>query len=178
MVNRLALGTRIPGTGFSTPGYSEPRRGDVLVFDPVHEDFSLVKRLVGLPGDTLQMRSKVLFINGEPQVEPYVKALPGVPDETSAEMAWQFAYLHPRVDRGTYQPTRDTWGPLVIPEGHYFLLGDNRDGSRDSRYWGLIERWRLMGRAMFFYFSYDRDSGVPFSFLREVRWDRIGDAIN
>ena len=74
MVNRLGLGTRIPGTQALTPGYSEPRRGEVLVFDPAHEEgIKLVKRLVGMPGDTLQMRDKIFFIDGEQQDELYAR---------------------------------------------------------------------------------------------------------
>ncbi len=178
MVNRLALGTRIPGTLARTPGYSEPRLGEVLVFDPAHEDrMKLVKRLVGMPGDTLEMRAKVLFRNGERQEEPWVKWEDPLGDDEHPWMGWQYDHLAPGVDPAEYRPTRDNWGPLVVPEGHYFMLGDNRDFSLDSRYWGLIERWRIEGKAMFFYFSYDRDSPRAFSFLREVRWDRIGRAI-
>jgi len=175
MVNRLALGTRIPGTLARTPGYSEPKRGEVLVFDPAHEDrMKLVKRLVGMPGDTLEMRGKVLFLNGERQEEAYVKSEDPLGDDEHPWMVWQFDHLAPGVNPAEYRPSRDNWGPLVVPEGFYFMLGDNRDFSLDSRYWGLIERWRIEGKAMFFYFSYDRDSPAPFSFVREVRWDRIG----
>jgi len=179
MVNRLALGTRLPGTTILTPGYSEPRRGDVLVFDPAHEGgrIKLVKRLIGMPGDTLQMRDGRLQINGSFVDEPYVKR-GGVDDHHDPEMLWQLAHLLPEADSASRTPTRDNWGPLAVPQGRYFLLGDNRDGSRDSRYWGLIERWRLEGRAMFFYFSYNRDSAAPFAFLREIRWDRIGNSID
>ncbi len=178
MVNRLGLGTRIPGTQTLTPGYSEPQRGDVLVFDPPHEDgIKLVKRLVGMPGDTLEMREKRLFINGTLQEEAYVQWGDPNGDDRHPWMSWQKDHILPRVDAESYDPTRDTWGPLVVPDGHYFMLGDNRDFSLDSRYWGLIERWRIEGKAMFFYFSYDRESNAPFAFVREVRWDRLGDRI-
>jgi signal peptidase I len=180
VVNRLALGTRLPGTLIRTPGYSDPRPGDVLVFDPAHEDeMKLVKRLIGMPGDTVEMRERRLYLNGLPKEEPYVewKDGSGEGDTEDARMAWQLEHLLPGIDPATYRPTRDTWGPLIIPEGFYFMLGDNRDYSYDSRYWGLIERWRIEGRAMFFYFSYDRTSNAPFRFIREARWERIGDWI-
>lgn len=178
MVNRLGLGTRLPGTQISTPGYSEPRRGEVVVFDPPHEEgIKLVKRLVGMPGDTLEMREKNLFINGERQDEPYAEWRDPMGDDEDPSMVWQLDHLVADVDRSSYTPSRDTWGPLVVPEGHYFMLGDNRDFSLDSRYWGLVERWRLEGKAMFFYFSYNRESRAPFAFFREVRWDRIGNRI-
>lgn len=175
-VNRLAMGSPVPFTGLRVPGYSEPRRGDILVFDPPHDDtLTVVKRLVGMPGDTLEMRERVLYLNGEPRDEPYVVHA-GFPDGHSPEMLWQMEVLvgGPRDD---YMPTRDTWGPLVIPEDRYFVMGDYRGDSLDSRYWGLLERSRFLGRASFIYFSYDRGSMRPFSWITEVRGSRIGDRV-
>jgi len=178
MVNRAAMGTRIPLTTVRLPGYSEPHRFDVIVFDPPHEEsLKLVKRLIGMPGDTLQMRNRVLYIDGVAQDEPYVKHT-DVADEMHPWMEWQRDYLLPGVDRRSYAPTRDNWGPIVIPEGRYFMLGDNRETSLDSRYWGLLERWRLEGRAVFIYFSYNKESYRPFPWLREIRWGRIGNGIH
>lgn len=177
LVNRAAIGTRIPFTGVRIPGYSEPERFDVIVFDPPHEpDLKLVKRLIGLPGDTLVMRDKVLFINGERVREPWVKHV-DQQDQFDPWMLWQRDFLAPGTDPARYEPTRDNWGPLVIPEDRYFMLGDNRETSLDSRYWGLLEGWRLEGRASFIYFSYDRESYKFLAPVREVRWSRIGDAI-
>ncbi len=176
VVNRAAIGSRVPFTDIRIPGYSEPRRGDVLVFDPHHEvDMTLVKRLVGLPGDTLEMRDRVLYLNGEARDEPYVVHTRR-PDDFDPDMTWQRDYLvaGPRDD---YRPTRDNWGPLVIPDGHHFMLGDNRDTSLDSRYWGLLEGWRFEGRAVGIYFSYNRGSARPFPWIREIRGSRIGDRI-
>ncbi len=175
-VNRAAFGSRIPFTDVRVPGYSEPRFGDVLVFDPHHEeDMVIVKRLVGLPGDTLEMRDRTLYRNGEAVDEPY--AVTGdLPDLSAPSMAWQREVLlgGPRDD---YRPSRDTWGPLVLPPDRYFMLGDNRDYSLDSRFWGLLEGWRFIGRAVAIYFSYNRDSHRSFSLIREVRGSRIGDRI-
>ncbi|MDE0356977.1 MAG: signal peptidase I [Gammaproteobacteria bacterium] len=171
--NKAAMGSRIPFTDIRIPGYSDPRRGDILVFDPPHSDsLILVKRVVGLPGDTLAMRAGILYRSDHPQVEPYV-VVKGLPDNFSPPMLWQRSILvgGPRAD---YAPTRDNWGPLVIPEGHYFMMGDNRDDSLDSRTWGLVERWRFEGWVVFRYFSYNRDSHRPFPFIREIRWSRIG----
>ncbi len=173
-VNKAALGSRIPFTDIRIPGYSEPRRGEILVFDPPHDDtLVVVKRLVGMPGDTLEMRGKALYVNGLAQDEPYVLHRNDTPDFSAAAMGWQRDILvgGPRND---YLATRDTWGPLVIPEDHYFMLGDNRDNSIDSRTWGLLERSRFEGRIIVRYFSYNRDSYQPFPFIREIRWDRIG----
>ncbi len=177
LVNRAAIGSRIPFTDVRIPGYSTPKRFDVLVFDPPHEEnLKLVKRLIGLPGDTLSMEEGVLSINGEPLDEPYVQHVSS-PDDNNPMMRWQQGYLHPAVDPVGYRPTRDTWGPLVLPEDRYFMLGDNRDTSLDSRYWGLLEGWRFEGRAFRIYFSYNKGSYRPFSWIREIRGSRIGDAI-
>ncbi len=178
LVNRVAIGSRIPGTSVRIPGYSSPRRGDVLVFDPPHEqDLMLIKRLIGMPGDTLEMRDRILYINGEAQNEPYVvHDVPG--DDVHPWMTWQRDHLVGSGDPSSYAPTRDNWGPIAIPEDRYFMLGDNREHSLDSRYWGLLEGWRLEGRAVFTYYSYNKDSYRPFPALREVRWGRIGRGIS
>jgi signal peptidase I len=176
VVNRAAIGSRVPFTDIRIPGYSEPARGDVLVFDPHHEeDMTLVKRLVGMPGDTLAMREGVLQVNGQPQDEPYV-VTSGRPDEFDPLMMWQLNHLADGAGED-YRPTRDNWGPLLIPDGHYFMLGDNRDSSLDSRFWGLLEGWRFEGRAVGIYFSYNRGSHRPFPWIREIRGSRIGDRI-
>ena len=178
VVNRAAIGSRIPGTGIRIPGYSEPRLGDILVFDPPHEEtLKLIKRLMGMPGDTLEMRSRALYRNGKPVEEPYVIHAP-VQDETHPWMEWQADHLVADVDARTYVPTRDNWGPIVIPEDRYFMLGDNREQSLDSRYWGLLEGWRLEGRAVFTYFSYNKGSYRPFPWIREIRWGRLFRPIN
>jgi len=177
LVNRAAIGSRVPFTDLRIPGYSMVERGDVLVFDPPHEDtLKLIKRLIGLPGDTLEMRNRVLYLNGAALDEPYV-VHDDVPDERHPWMDWQRDHLLPGADPGTYAPTRDNWGPIVLPEDRYFMLGDNREKSLDSRYWGLLEGWRLEGRAVFTYFSYNKGSYRPFPAIREVRWGRIGDGI-
>jgi signal peptidase I len=177
VVNRAAIGTRVPGTSLRIPGYSHPERGDVLVFDPPHEEtLKLIKRLIGMPGDTVEMRNRTLYVNGERQEEPYVRHS-SIPDERHPWMEWQRDHLLDGADPGAYAPTRDNWGPLVIPEDRFFTLGDNREQSLDSRYWGLLEGWRLEGRAVFKYFSYNKGSYRPFPWIREVRWGRIGEGI-
>lgn len=180
VVNRMAIGSRVPGTDARIPGYSSPRRGDVLVFDPPHEeDLKLVKRLIGLPGDMVEMRDKVLYLNGEAQEEPYLRLEdpPGEGDDYHPWMEWQRDHLAAGIDGSSYQPTRDNWGPLVVPEGTYFMLGDNRDSSLDSRYWGPLDDWRLEARALFKYFSYNKESTYPFAWIREIRWSQIGRGI-
>ena len=176
MVNRAAMGSKIPMTDIRIPGYATAKRGDILVFDPHHEeDLKLVKRLIGLAGDTLEMRNKVLYLNGERQEEPYV-SFSDQGDQFDASMLWQRDHLvgGPNAD---YRPSRDNWGPIVVPDGHLFMLGDNRDTSLDSRYWGPLAEWRLEGRAVAIYFSYNKGSFRPFPWIREIRASRIGNVI-
>ena len=177
VANRLAMGPRIPGTSIKLPGYSAPRRGDVLVFDPHHEaEDKLIKRLVGLPGDTLRMRDGVLSVNGVEQAEAYLNPNT-LADQRSPDFEWQRAHVAPGVDPATYAPSLHSWGPLVVPDGHYFMLGDNRDESLDSRYWGPLATWRVEARAFFIYFSYNGESYRPFPALREIHWGRLASRI-
>jgi signal peptidase I len=134
-----------------------------------------VKRIVGLPGDTLAMRDKVLLINGDPQVEPYARYIDRFTDPSDPRMYWQREHLVG--DSAAQHPSRDRWGPLVVPPGKYFALGDNRDNSEDSRYWGFLEATSIKGRPIFVYYSFARDPLDPFSWLTDIRWTRIGDLI-
>jgi signal peptidase I len=174
LVNKLVYGAEIPGTGVHLPAFDEPERGHVVVFNPPHEPRrNYVKRVVGLPGDTLEMRAKVLHVNGEPVEEPYVRVLDPRGDAMHPNMKWQANHLIASTPRG-YSPSRDTWGPLVVPDSSYFVLGDNRDNSEDSRYWGFVRRDRIRGRPWLVYYSFDPalEGGIPW--LQAVRWGRIG----
>ncbi|MEX0891801.1 MAG: signal peptidase I [Gemmatimonadota bacterium] len=174
-VSKSAYGATVPGTGVQFPGYSEPDRGDVIVFRGHHEPIDLVKRLVGMPGDTLEMRRGVLHVNGEAQEEPYVRHTVPDSDTSHAWMRWQRDYLIGQAaeNASSYFPTRDNWGPIVVPENRYFVMGDNRDESLDSRYWGFVPPESIKGKAVFLYFSYDRSS-AGFPVLGSIRWDRLG----
>ncbi|TVP75275.1 MAG: signal peptidase I [Gemmatimonadales bacterium] len=175
LVNKMVYGADLPGVGLSLPAMAEPDFGEVIVFHPPHEpEKHYVKRVVGMPGDTLQMKDKVLLRNGAPVDEPYVRHREGVGDVVHPGMAWQ-ARFHldaPRVRQ--YRPTRDHWGPLTVPEGRYFVLGDNRDNSEDSRYWGFVRREDVKGRPWIVYYSSEISSGGGMPFLLDIRWDRIG----
>lgn len=177
VLSKSAYGATIPGTDVRLPGYSEPHRGDVVVFRGHHEPIDLVKRLIGMPGDTLSMDDGILSINGEHQSEPYVKHTSPTEDGSHPWMDWQYEFLVDSVRRDRYQPTRDNWGPLVVPADRYFVMGDNRDSSLDSRYWGFVDPVSLKGRAVVLYFSYDRDAIGPLPFVDHVRWSRIFDPI-
>ena len=173
LVNKGVYGAEIPGTGIHLPALEEPERGDVIVFNPPHEpEKNYVKRIVGMPGDTLEMRDKSLFVNGLRHREPYARYIDREGDSVHPDMRWQSGHLI--ASPPTYHPTRDNWGPLVVPDSSFFVLGDNRDNSEDSRYWGFVEREEIRGRPWFVYYSHDRSRGEEVTWAESVRWDRIG----
>lgn len=178
LVNKAVYGAEIPGLGFSLPSFAAPIRGDVVVFNPPHEpEKHYVKRLVGLPGDTLEMRDKRLLVNGTRLSEPYVSHQDRRGDAVHPGMAWQTRHLVETRRRGRYRPSRDNWGPLVVPEERYFVLGDNRDNSEDSRYWGFVHRDAMRGRPWIVYYSSDPDVLAGLGWFHEIRWERIGGRI-
>lgn len=179
LVNKAVYGSEIPISRARLPGFTEPARQDVVVFLPPHDPTkNYVKRIVGLPGDTLEMRHKLLFLNGEPVPEPYARHRDPFTDPADSRMRWQYAYVSDEsIRRSDYRPTRDNWGPVAVPAGKYFALGDNRDNSEDSRYWGFLSAESIRGRPMFVYYSFARDPLHPFSWITDIRWTRIGEAI-
>ncbi len=179
LVNKAVYGSEIPVLGVSLPAFGEPARGDVIVFHPPHEpDKHYVKRLVGLPGDTLQMKNKSLFVNGLRIEEPYVTFRDPNGDAVHPSMSWQRLYLPDRRTQRRYRPSRDNWGPLVVPSDRFFVLGDNRDNSEDSRYWGFVSREAIEGRPWMVYYSAEPQNLSGLWTLDQVRWDRIGGLIH
>lgn len=178
LVNKAVYGARIPGTPWSLPALEEPERGDVVVFHPPHEpEKNYVKRVVGLPLDTLEMRDKRLYLNGTPVYEPYAQHVDGRGDAVHPDMEWQSYHLIASPRRG-YHPTRDNWGPIVIPEDRLFVLGDNRDNSEDSRYWGFVSRDQVRGRPWMVYYSSNRARvEEEANWVDRVRWARLGTVI-
>jgi signal peptidase I len=177
-VNKALYGAEVPLVHARLPAFREPQRLDIVVFDSkTQPGVKVVKRVVGMPGDTLEMQRGELFRNGIRQVEPYVLHTDPTTDPAAPEMRpWQLQYLLPGVDRESYHPTRDSWGPLVVPAGQFFVMGDNRDNSYDSRYWGFVDRRVIRGRPLFVYYSFDGASYRALPFLTAIRWGRIGSA--
>ena len=153
VANKFLYGLRIPWSGKRVLPIREPGRGDVVIFryppDP-SQDF--IKRLVGLPGDVIEIRDKKVFINGKPYEEP--KEIHKDPNILPADAG-----------------PRDQFGPVTVPEGSYFMMGDNRDESYDSRYWGFVKKEDILGIAMVKYWSW-----VPGTW--KVRWENLGTIIS
>jgi signal peptidase I len=179
LVNKMVYGAEIPGTAIQFPAFDDPSRGEVVVFEPPRSAnqpprTNYVKRIVGVPGDTLAMQSGRLSVNGIQIEEPYAKASRRFGDVPSSHFAWQRDHLVNKSRLRAYRPTRDNWGPIVVPAAQFFVLGDNRSNSEDSRYWGFVPREAIKGRPMIVYYSYDRRlDNVPVPWLTEIRWDRI-----
>ncbi|MFN2431306.1 MAG: signal peptidase I, partial [Gemmatimonadota bacterium] len=177
-VNKAIYGPKIPLTDVHLPSLSQPARDGVVVFEsPIEPGLNLVKRVIGVAGDTLAMRDGQLIRNGEPQREPYVQHVNPEGNSSDPGMRWQRQFLVAGVDPERYRPTRDDWGPVVVPPGHYFMMGDNRDASFDSRYYGFVRRELIKGEPLFIYYSYDPSSPGGLPFLTAIRWDRIGQPI-
>ena len=133
------------------------RRGDVVVFKyPKAPERDFVKRVIGLPGDRVELRRKVVHINGEPLEEPHAY----LTEPASADGP-------PRRD-----DLREEYGPVTVPPDQYFMMGDNRDNSEDSRYWGFMPASYVKGKALFVYYSFE-DSGSLASIVTATRWDRL-----
>ncbi|MEY4609361.1 MAG: hypothetical protein RL625_1578 [Gemmatimonadota bacterium] len=186
LVNKLLYGAELPVVKTQLPPIRDPRHGDVVVFRwPEDPRKHFVKRLVGAPGDTLEMREGVLWRNGHAQRERYAHQLPEVRDGTVVEFAWQRAHLVPSVDAAHYMPSRDDWGPLVVAPRHYFVLGDNRDNSLDSRYWGFVPDTLIRGAPLLVYFSLRPDSSERSGggssdrsgWTSRIRWERLGSLV-
>lgn len=178
LVNKMVYGAEIPGTDLELPAFTKPSRADVIVFEPPDSaeqppNTSYVKRIVGVPGDTLSMRRSALHVNGVSIDEPYARTARYLGGGPSSNFAWQKEYLVSEAQGRSYRPTRDNWGPLVVPPENYFVMGDNRANSEDSRYWGFVPEDAIRGRPLVVYYSYDRSSSETFPWITEIRWGRV-----
>ena len=144
----------------------EPTQGDIVTFEsPLDSSVLFVKRIVAGPGDTVEMRNSHVLLNGRPVAEPYAHYDEPDVDPASDDFRWQVDYLtKPTAD---YRASRNTWGPLAVPLSEYFVLGDDRDNSLDSRYFGFVRRHAIRGIPTRIYFSRDAENA-------RIRWSRIG----
>ena len=180
LVNKFAFAPRLPALARILP-YRQVERGDIVVFkkpgDDVNPGNVLVKRAVAAPGDTIGLRDKVLFVNGKPADGSYVQHLDPEISRASDPRVSETALL------------RDQFGPYPVPPGAYFGMGDNRDNSFDSRFWGPIPRANIFGRPFLLYWSYEAEpnshiwrgalakirqlADVAIHFFSRTRWDRM-----
>jgi signal peptidase I len=145
LVNKFSYGIRLPVVGTKIVDIAEPKNGEVMVFIPPHQDVYFIKRVVGIPGDTVRYQDKTLYINGKRQNQTFVAQIPPV-NPTVLQYREKLGNVEHLIQRNPYRETSvDEW---VIPEGHYFMMGDNRDQSSDSRYWGLVSEHNIVGRAV------------------------------
>lgn len=177
-VTKFLYGAEVPLINKRLPKVRDPRLDDVVVFDSVEENLKVVKRVVGMPGDTIGMERGVLVRNGKAVDEPWARhsnpTASADPFQRERMRQWQLPHLVNR-DPATYYPDLQDWGPVVVPDGYYFMMGDNRDDSYDGRYWGFLPKQNVRGRPWFVYFSYDATSYKPLPFFTAIRWGRIFD---
>jgi len=174
LVNKYAYGIRLPVLNRKVLDIGEPRRGDVMVFRfPKDPSVDYIKRVVGVPGDHIIYRNKTLTINGEKVAQIPQGTYIGMGSGLSMSGASVRREILGGVEHDILVAPRINGISVdkVVPEGHYFVMGDNRDNSNDSRYWGFVPDQNLVGRAFMIWMNWD-------SAADGVAWDRIGDSIN
>jgi signal peptidase I len=160
-VNKLAYDLKIPFTLQRLGAWDEPARGDIVVFFSPHDGMRLVKRVVAVPGDTVELRNNVLLLNGQAlEYEPVLT-------QAFAREIYEDARARVAKEHGTdgarlvmELPSRRavrTFGPITVPTGKYFMLGDSRDNSFDSRFWGVVDREQIVGKASHVLLSFDKN---------------------
>ncbi len=161
LVNKFAYGIRLPIWNTQLVHVSNPKRGDIIVFQyPVDPSKDFIKRVIGIPGDTVRIQNKKVFVNDQPLDEPYA------------------VHSDTRILPATIS-TRDNMSPLAIPPDCLFVMGDNRDESHDSRFWKFVSFDDLRGKAFIIYWSWNKDGEMSWSpSMSYVRWNRIGKVLN
>jgi len=155
LVNKFVFGPTASPLDRTLLPVRDIHRGDVIVFKyPEEPERDFIKRVIGLPGDTVELKAKKVYINGQALEEPYVHFL--TPASDGSEV--------------TSMDVRERYGPVTVPVEQYFVMGDNRDNSQDSRYWGFLPRDYVKGRALVIYWSYEAEGG---NVLTGTRWKRL-----
>ena len=153
LVNKFLYGTKIPFSGKRAFMFKKPERGDIIVFKyPENPDKDFIKRVVAIEGDVIESKNKMIHVNGNKVNEPYAQ-------HTDSSM------------RPMGIEPRDNFGPVIVPKNKYFVMGDNRDQSYDSRYWGYVDIKDVKGKALILYWSWDSEKSW-------VRFGRIGSLIH
>jgi signal peptidase I len=158
LVNKFVFAPSATGLERALLPNRDIRRGDIIVFKyPEEPERDFIKRVIGLPGETIELRNKKVHVNGEPLEEPYAHFL-FPPTTDGAGKSWDL---------------RETYGPVTVPGDQLFMMGDNRDNSQDSRFWGFLPRSYVKGRALVIYWSFDEAAGAPANFFSRIRWNRL-----
>ena len=167
LVNKYAYGIRLPVVGTKILDVGDPERGDSMVFIPPHEEEYFIKRVIGLPGDRVRYQNKTLYINGVEQTQVFQRE---VRDFRPRQLEFEetFGDKPHAIYRNLYNDARiQEW---VVPEGHYFMMGDNRDQSNDSRFWGFVPDENVVGRAFAVWMH--KDPGLSMPTFSTTRWIR------
>jgi len=170
-VNKLAYDLKVPFTTWHLAEWGNPQRGDIVVFYSPHDGKRLVKRVIGLPGDTVELRNDQLRLNGAPvsyaPLDPAVSEALPTPERVRGVFATEQLPLRTHAVMAMPElPAKRTFGPVRVPEGHYFMMGDNRDNSFDSRFWGAVPRRQILGRTTAIALSFNRPDKL------QPRWSR------
>ena len=165
LVNKYSYGVRLPVFGTKVVDVDEPKNGDVMVFIPPHEKEYFIKRVVGVPGDKIRYQNKTLYVNDQKQVLDFVSQYPPINpkylvyNESLGNIEHQI-HRNPYMDSGVLE-----W---QVPEGNYFMMGDNRDQSSDSRYWGFVPEKNIVGKAIAVWLH--KEPGLKLPEIDKNRW--------
>jgi len=173
LVNKFDYGIRLPVFHTKLFAVSEPKRGDIVVFrEPPTESRDLIKRVIGIPGDHIIYKDKILYINGTKSPQQFEKYTTDHDDDLAPWLVEQKEENFLGIKHGIYLiPARENDDfDVLVPEGHYFMMGDNRDDSGDSRYWGFLPEKNIIGKATHVLVSFD-------TITHPVRWERTGSKI-
>jgi len=171
LVNKYSYGLRLPVLGTKLVDIGEPQRGEVMVFIPPHENKYYIKRVIGLPGDRIRYEDKTLFINGEEMMRDFVSPTniefgsESIPGQLFNEELGDRVHSVQLADLQFGRQGRTSW---IVPEGHYFMMGDNRDNSADSRVWGPVSESKIIGKAVAIWLHKDPGLNLP-NFSRNQR---------
>lgn len=168
LVNKYHYGVRLPVLNTRVLPVKDPQRGEVAVFRyPNNPSINYIKRVIGVPGDVINFHNKTFFINGEEVAQELLARLPPVNPEV--------LLMQESLGDNTFTLYNDVGRPSMsaqwtVPEGHYFMIGDNRDNSNDSRYWGFVSEDLLVGKAVFVWMHWDNFFSLPdFSVMRKIK---------
>ncbi len=174
LVNKFTYGVRLPVAGAKILDIGAPERGDVVVFRyPKDPSLDYIKRVVGLPGDRVGYFNKTIYINGKPVAQEetgkYIGIGGGLSSDGASQRIEQLGNVEHEILINTAQRARE--GEFVVPAGEYFVMGDNRDNSNDSRFWGTVPEDHLVGKAFMIWMNWDSSAGG-------ITWGRIGSSID